>query len=61
MSKKLKPYPHYVCDPCGMKASQGKQFAMSTWHLGVCEVCGKLMSVTEARDYYYPKFVGHSK
>lgn len=61
MTKKLKPYPQVVCNSCGIKASGGRSFAISTCHMGVCDVCGKLKSVTEARDYYYPQFEGHEK
>jgi len=54
----MKNYPHWVCVDCGTKASGGKQFDCSTWHIGACEVCGKEIFVTEARDFYYPKFKG---
>ena len=61
MNKKLKSYPHWVCNDCGLKASGGRSFKISCYHEGKCEVCGKIKTVTEARDYYYPKFEGHEK
>ena len=57
--KKLKPYPNRVCGDCGLKASAGKSFTLSTFHMNVCEVCGEKKLVTEARDYFYPEFKGH--
>lgn len=58
-NKKLKPYPHLVCRDCGLKASNGKCFEVSTWHVNKCEVCGEEKEVTESRDFFYPKFKGH--
>lgn len=58
MKKKLRKYPHWVCSPCGVDASKGRQFLVSTFHVGKCEVCLKTLAVTEARDFYYPKFKG---
>jgi len=58
-NKKLKQYPSVVCFKCGINASKGKSFAVSTYHIDKCDVCGKVKSVTEPRDYYYPKFEGH--
>lgn len=57
--KKEKPYPHWVCRHCGLAASEGKCRLVSCMHLGICEVCGKKTAVTEARDFYYPKFKEH--
>jgi hypothetical protein len=54
---KLKEYPTWVCSDCGKKASK-KQFLVSTWHKGICGVCGEEKIVTEPRDFYYPKFEG---
>lgn len=61
MTKKtsLKPYPYTVCYPCGIGASKGKCFPVSTYYPGKCDVCEKEASVTEARDFYYPEFKGH--
>jgi len=51
-----KEYPSWVCQDCGSKASDGKQYPQSTWHEGVCDICGKTKPVTEPRDFYYPVF-----
>jgi predicted ATP-dependent serine protease len=45
-------FPIWVCQDCGNKASK-KQFAVSTWHLGKCDICRKEKFVTEYRDFYY--------
>ena len=60
-SKRLNPYPSVVCWDCGIKASGGKAFEISTWYLGVCDVCSIFKNVTQPRDFYYPKFKGHKK
>jgi len=50
-----------ICQECGtilLKQAQNsgkKQFAVSTWHIGKCDVCGETKPVTEARDFGYPK------
>lgn len=49
-------YPNWVCQECGSKASKGKQFQVSTWHIGRCGHCGKIKEVTEPRDFFYPEF-----
>lgn len=60
-ASKKKPYPHWVCQGCGIKASKGKSFTISTFHVNICEVCEQEKSVTEARDFYYPDFKGHER
>lgn len=62
--RKLKPYPTWVCIKCGTEAViQSDRYHptanLSTFHKGICDVCGKRTSVTESRDYGYPKFEGH--
>lgn len=53
-----------VCNECGKSAlklpvnKRKKQFDISTWHNGKCDVCGKDKSVTEARDFMFPDFTG---
>lgn len=49
-------YPTWVCSDCGLKASQGKAFTVSTFHNGVCGVCGQTKAVTQPRDFFYPEF-----
>lgn len=48
-------YPDRVCEDCGRKASGGKQFKFSTWHIANCDVCGEEKAVTQPRDFFYPK------
>ena len=61
-------YPDNVCDDCGLEANRltclekygaeplKKKFDISTYHTGICDVCGKEKSVTESRDFFYPNF-----
>lgn len=42
--------PGFICSDCGSKYGRGK-CGLATWHEGVCEICGKLASVTEPRDF----------
>ena len=49
-------YPTWVCADCGLKASGGRCFEVSTYHVGKCDVCGQEKPVTEPRDFYYPEF-----
>jgi len=56
----MKEYPNWCCQDCGRK--YGKWSAgCSTFHLGICEVCGKEENVTEPRDYGYPNFPSTNK
>jgi len=52
--KKLKVYPVWVCRDCGLEASGGKCFSLSTYHVNKCDVCEQEKAVTEPRDFYYP-------
>lgn len=52
----MKNYPEWVCAECGMRASGGRCFEISTYHIGKCDVCGKECMVTQPRDFYYPEF-----
>lgn len=61
-------YPYLVCDDCGLEANRltclkkygaeplKPKFTISTYHLGICEVCGKEKGVTESRDFFHPDF-----
>ena len=54
-------YPTWVCKECGIKASKDMgniplALQVSTFHTGICGVCGKRKDVTEPRDYFYPDF-----
>lgn len=64
----MKKEVYEVCSPCGITANyltclkkygrppKQKAFMVSTFHKGVCEVCGEETHVTEARDFFYPDF-----
>lgn len=57
-----------VCDDCGIKANRVTcafkynsvprelKFQVSTYHKGICHVCGETKHITEARDFFYPDF-----
>lgn len=53
MKKKVKPYPTWICNDCGMSYCNGlpgKRYA--TYHIGTCQCCEKSdVPVTEPRDY----------
>lgn len=51
-------YPVWVCCECGLKASGGRCFEVSTYHMDKCDVCGEEKMCTEPRDFYYPDFEG---
>lgn len=61
-SNKLGTSIHWVCRDCGQAAlklpeNEGKkQYSLSTWHGGSCDVCKEKKSVTESRDFMYPVF-----
>lgn len=50
---KPKPYPTWVCYPCGIKHGRVRpgEGWMATFHHGTCDVCGELARVTEPRDF----------
>ena len=49
-----KEYGVWICADCGAK--HGKRTAtFSTWHFDKCDYCNKSVTVTEIRDYNYPK------
>lgn len=51
--KKKKPYPDWICQPCGMtygKRPEGNPYG-ATWHYDKCGVCGNFTETTELRDY----------
>lgn len=59
--EKSKEYPGWVCSDCGVKASKAMgnnppSFEVSTFHNGVCGVCGETKAVTEPGDFFYPDF-----
>lgn len=44
-----------VCADCGAKYGQGrpKHILSSTYHIGICNICGIKKNVTEFRDFGY--------
>lgn len=50
-----------ICQECGIKLLKqpqninNRQQPISTWYKGICDVCGKEKTVTEARDFNYPE------
>ena len=47
-------YPHWVCHACASES--GASVAdLATFHEDICDVCNDWKSVTESRDYGYPK------
>jgi len=47
-------YIDWVCYECGIKYCN-KEPGVATWHLDVCDICHRIRSVTELRDYGYLK------
>ena len=57
-----------ICYQCGVAANTlttlleygelplSAMFEVSTWHLGVCDICKREVECTEARDFYHPDF-----
>ena len=52
-----------VCTGCGVEALKNKynkklkQSTVSTYHMNICDVCGRHKFVTEVRDFGYPIFI----
>ncbi len=49
-----KPYPQWVCMPCGMKHGN-RPPGIATWHENTCGICGAKTAVTEPRDFGHLK------
>jgi len=41
----------WTCLECGKKYGFNGRVGLATWHIGTCDVCGKLKAVTEPRDF----------
>ena len=48
-------YPAWICSACGNKYGKARD-TIATFHFGECGWCNKKASVTEPRDYGYPKY-----
>lgn len=49
-------YPSWICIDCGKKYGRWNEMAMATFHHGTCGWCGEEGSITEPRDYGWPRF-----
>jgi len=57
-----------ICNECGILANvltclkkykrppKQLKFEISTWHMGICDICSEEKYVTEARDFFHPDF-----
>lgn len=46
--------PSYICIDCGQKHCKGLPYSLirsSTFHEGVCDMCGNTSALTQPRDY----------
>ncbi len=43
--------PKYVCYYCGTRYGYKTAVVKANWHKGQCNICGKLESLTEARNF----------
>lgn len=50
----MKQYPYWVCRPCGDKHGK-REMGVATFHTDKCDICGKVTSVTEPRDFGHLK------
>ena len=50
--EKIRETGAWTCDECGEKYGK-KVIPLSTYHFGICSVCGEKTSITELRDYNY--------
>lgn len=42
----------WVCSDCGLALSfTDRKGSLSTWHTGICSICGREKGVTESRDF----------
>ena len=58
---RLAAYPKWVCEDCALNGierfgAEGKRRDQSSWHYGLCDVCNQQKSVTEPRDFGFPKW-----
>lgn len=60
--KIISTQPDWVCTPCGIKYGLwwnenkdyiGPEIHCATYNMGKCDVCGKAVPCTEARDFGY--------
>lgn len=49
-------YPHWICQECAESRGYPNICLISTWHEDHCGWCEQIKTVTQPRDYSYPKF-----
>jgi len=54
MENKYTHYPTWICHNCGIKYGK-RACGVATWHMDICDVCGKETEVTEPRDFGHLK------
>lgn len=47
-------YPAFICADCGQKHGR-RPAGIATWHMGICDLCGKPEMLTEPRDFGHLK------
>lgn len=57
MVVRLRKYPDWICYECGTKYGKIKSLC-ATYHRELCPVCKKRKSVTQPRDFGYPRIPG---
>lgn len=50
-----KPYPEWICRPCGQQHGKQPRGKIGSWHAGKCGVCGHPADVTQPRDFGHLK------
>jgi hypothetical protein len=64
METNLNFYPSYICMSCGIKyGKKGIPPVGATWHLDICDICGRRSPLTQPRDFgnLKPKWKEHKK
>jgi len=57
MTSNNKEYPTWVCSDCARDTgATWPKGHVATFHMGICDVCNHNKSVTEPRDWGYPRF-----
>lgn len=46
-----KPYPSFICRPCGQRYGKRKTPGEATWNVLPCDICGSVDLCTEPRDF----------
>ena len=62
MSTSAKPYPVWICIPCGKRYGRRMPRGIYTVHNDTCDVCGaRNVGVTEPRDFGHlrPEWAQH--